>query len=63
MLVGAPTSDMTLGMPLVDFFSRVDRCNRRGWRLSARTQISHIDQSVPAGPTAVREVRLRTDQS
>ena len=64
VLVGVPTPDMQLDMPLVDFFSHggvtevvVVR------RLPARTRLPHPDRPVPAGPASAGEVRLRTDRA
>lgn len=64
VLVGVPTPDMRLDMPLVDFFlSR--RCAEVVVvrRLPARKRLPHADRPLPAGPAAAAAVRFRTHRA
>ena len=65
VLVGVPTPDMTLEMPLVDFFSRGGalKSSWYGDCLPERDFPTLISLYRPAGPAAAGEVRLRAHRS
>jgi Zn-dependent alcohol dehydrogenase len=60
VLVGVPTPDMTLEMPLVDFFCRGGSLKSSWYGDCLPERVPHSDQPLPAGPVTAGEVGLRT---
>ena len=63
VLVGVPTPDMTIELPLIDVFGRggATKSSWYGDCLPSR-DFPMLDRPVPAGPAAAGEVRQRDDR-